>query len=296
MRVFVAGATGAIGRRLVPQLVAEGHEVTGSTRSEAGLKLLRSYGARGVQVDVFEVAAVRDALIAAEPDVVVHQLTDLQRGSPADNGRIRRVGTRNLITAARQAGVRRIVAQSMAWAYLPGDGPATETTPLDVNAPPPRGSTVDGIRALEDAAATLEEHVVLRYGLFYGPGTWYHRDGLAAEVLRSPTPSEHPAAGLLGGMVADDGVTSFVHIDDAARAAVQALQWPSGPVNIVDDEPAPAGEWLTAFAEEIGAPVPTRVSGRREWQRGADNSLARSRGWKPHFASWREGFRTGLSQ
>lgn len=289
MHVFVAGATGAVGRELVPLLLAAGHRVTGTTRSESGVDRLRTQGATGVQLDVFDADAVKHAVATAAPDVVVHQLTALSGGTPAANGLIRRVGTRNLVEAAKLAAVPRMVAQSIAWAYAPGDDPATEDTPLDLEATPPRATTIAGVRALEDAVAEVDEHVVLRYGLLYGPGTWYHRDGIAADVLRGDR--HDPAAAFVGDLTASDAVASLVHVEDAARAAVDALTWPTGQVNIVDDEPARARDWLPALAEALGTPAPRDGSGRQPWERGAHNTRARALGWTPRYPTWRTGFR-----
>lgn len=220
----------------------------------------------------------------------MHQLTDLSGGSSAGNGRIRRVGTRNLVDAARQAAVPRMIAQSIAWAYESGDEPAVESTPLDESAPDPRGATVAAVRALEDAVAELPEYVVLRYGTLYGPGTWFRAGGLADEVLHSERPAEHAGAAFLGGLKEGDGVFSFLHVADAAAAAVESLTWPSGAVNIVDNDPAPTREWLPTFAASIGAQSPRLGPGRSTWQRGASNALARSRGWNPLHPTWRTGF------
>ncbi|MBT2225304.1 NAD(P)-dependent oxidoreductase [Nonomuraea sp. NEAU-A123] len=288
MHVFVAGASGAVGRLLVPLLIGAGHRVTGGSRSDAGLESLRAQGATPVRLDVFDAAGTRRALADVAPDAIIHQLTALSGGALAENSRIRRVGTRNLVDAAKEAGVGRIVAQSIAWAYAPGDAPATESVPLDVGAPEPRAGMVGGVHALEEASAELEHHVILRYGMFYGPGTWYSPDGLAAARLRG-----EPAAGFPGKLVANDAVTSFLHVADAARAAVAALDWPSGPVNVVDDEPAPAFEWLPVLAKAVGAPVPgpDGRAGRAGWERGADNGLARATlGWRPVHPTWRTGF------
>lgn len=297
MRVFVAGATGAVGRRLVPLLLAAGHEVTGATRTGEGAERLRAQGASAVRVDVFDADSVHRAVGDAAPDAVIHQLTALAKGDRAENGRIRREGTRHLVDAAKRAGVRRIVAQSISWAYAPGDAPAGESTPLDLEAEPPRAGMVDSLRALEEAAAEIETHVVLRYGTFYGPGTWYARGGPLDAALRGEQAAGDsagdPAAALVGLPVAGDAVGSFVHVEDAARAAVAALDWPSGTVNIVDDEPAPARAWLPAFAAAVGAPPPTLAAdgGREGWERGADNTLARRRlGWRPLHPTWRTGF------
>lgn len=278
MRVFLAGATGVIGRALVPLLLEAGHQVTGTSRTTRGAARLDAAGATGIVLDAFDREAVTDALLTAAPDVLVHQLTALGDGSPADNARIRRDGTRNLVDAAHKAGVGRIVAQSIAWAYEPGDLPADETVPLDLSAPPPRATTIGGVHALETAAAEISDHVILRYGTLYGPGTWYAPQGLMVARLRA------------GELPADDAVTSFVHVHDAAGAALLALAWPSGPVNIVDHEPAPARAWVPVLAAALGGPVPAPGHGRAGWERGARNHKAAALGWHPRHPSWRTGF------
>ncbi|MFH9727354.1 NAD-dependent epimerase/dehydratase family protein [Streptomyces sp. NPDC017254] len=273
MRVVVAGATGAIGRRLVPRLEAAGHEVVGISR-------------RGPRpVDVLDAGAVRRAVAEAAPDAVVHQLTDLGAADGAANNRIRVEGTRNLVDAARAAGVGRIVAQSISWAYAPGDGPADESVPLDPTEEVPRSRIVAGVRALESAVAELPEAVVLRYGILYGPGTWYAPGGAVAAALAGD-----PAARFLGSTAADDSVSSLVHVDDAAEAAVRALAWPPGAYNVVDDEPAPGHAWLPVLAAALDVPAPERTGGRAPWARGAVNSRARALGWAPAHPSWRTGF------
>lgn len=285
MRVFVAGATGAVGRLLVPMLVAAGHEVTAISRTSAGIERIRGAGATGVQADALDARSLHDAVAAAAPEVVIHQLTDLSGADGAANGRMRREGTRNLVDAAKAAGVGRIVAQSISWVYEPGEGPADETTGLDGAGDEPRARMVAAVRALEETAAEVETAVVLRYGLFYGPGTWYAPDGAFAAALAGDR-----SVRFLGSTVANDAVSSFVHVADAAGAALAALDWPGGPVNIVDDEPAPAREWLPVLAEALGVPAPDPVPGRQEWERGALNALARSRGWQPAWPTWRTGF------
>ncbi|MGI5325204.1 NAD-dependent epimerase/dehydratase family protein [Actinomadura nitritigenes] len=280
--VFVAGATGVLGRRVLPLLLAEGHRVTGLTRGGAGAAAVRAAGAAPVIGDVYDRDGLARLVAASAPDVVMHQLTDLADGSGDANARMRTTGTRNLVDAAAAAGVRRIVAQSIAWAYEGGQDPADETEPLDLSAPAPRKTTVDGVVALETAVRELPEWVVLRYGLLYGPGTWYATGGLMA------------SAAAAGTLPADGDVSSFVHADDAAAAAVQALDWPSGAVvNVVDDEPATAREWVPVFCEAVGGPPPEPVAagGRTPWARGADNHYARKHlGWVPVHASWRSGF------
>jgi nucleoside-diphosphate-sugar epimerase len=271
MKVLVAGATGVVGRRIVPLLVARGDRVVGLTRNAARAGVLRAAGVEPVVVDVVDGKALNAVVRAVRPDVVLHQLTDLTGQDRVANARLRTIGTRNLVDAARAAGTRRIVAQSIAFGYQDGGVPAMEDVPLRAG--------LAGVPELESAVAELPEWVVLRYGLFYGPGTWYAPDGAMADSARA------------GDLVADESVTSFVHVDDAAAAAVAALEWPSGPVNICDDEPAAAKAWVPVFCAAVGAPPPPRAATRSPGSRGANNHRAHQRGWLPAVASWREGFR-----
>lgn len=302
MRVFVAGATGAIGRPLVRQLLEAGHEVVGMTRSEEKARALEAAGARAAVCDAFDRDGVLAAVRDAEPEVLVHQLTDLpQVWNPkgmAANNRIRREATPHLLEAARTAGVRRLVAQSVAFVYAPSaDGPADESAPAHVDGP-----SREMVRVLLDMERSLLEAggLVLRYGFFYGPGTWYAADGsIAADVSRR----RYPVVG--GG----GGVFSFVHVDDAASAAVAALERGGpGVYNIVDDHPAPLREWLPSYARALSAPRPLRaprvvarlVAGKAAADgatsmRGASNAKARRElGWEPRYGSWREGFAAEL--
>ncbi|HEY4098719.1 MAG TPA: NAD(P)-dependent oxidoreductase [Baekduia sp.] len=283
MRIFIAGATGVVGRRVVALLAEAGHELTAMTRHAASAPGLRAAGADPVVCDVFDAGAVRDAVRGARPEVVVHELTDLAAGDRTANAAIRVQGTRNLVDAAHAAGVRRIVAQSIAWAYAPGDAPASEDVPLDTDAADgTRRETVAAVAALESTAAELPEWIVLRHGMLYGPGTWYAPGGLMAGAARA------------GQLPATADVTSFVHVDDAAAAAVVALDWPTGTYNICDDEPAPGSAWVPAFCQAVDAPPPlppAPATPRAPWARGADNHRARTRrGWTPRFPTWRTGF------
>ncbi|MET0237600.1 MAG: NAD(P)-dependent oxidoreductase [Kibdelosporangium sp.] len=280
MRIFVAGASGVIGRRAVRLLLAHGHQVVGLTRRP---DLVRELGAQAVVADVHDAGALAEAVRAAEPDVVMHQLTDLSGGDRTANARIREVGTRNLVDAALGAGVRRIIAQSISWAYEPGPVPATESVPLDLGAHPDRLTTVAGVAALEAAVQEVPEWVVLRYGMLYGPETWYTAGGLMARHAQA------------GDLPATADVTSFLHVDDAATAAIAALEWPSGAVNICDDEPAAGHDWTPAFCQSVDAPQPSRVDNERAgWARGADSHHAREQlQWAPQWTSWRDGFFKG---
>jgi nucleoside-diphosphate-sugar epimerase len=262
-------------------LVGAGYEVFGTTRDPGKMARMEAVGARPVLVDVFD----RDALIAAvgeaRPDVIIHQLTDLAAADFKGTDRLRIVGTRNLVDAAKAAGVRRMIAQSLAIVYAPGAEPAAEQDPLADDLPT-RRDTVKGVRSLEAAVDELPEGVILRYGLLYGPGTWYSRTGPFADAVQR---GERPAG---------NGTSSFVHVADAARAAMLALDWPAGMVNIVDDEPAAGTEWLPLFAAAIGAPPPP-IDEQEGQERGASNRKARGElGWKPLHPTWREGFRTAL--
>jgi nucleoside-diphosphate-sugar epimerase len=312
MRIFLAGATGAVGKRLVPLLVQSGHEVTGMTRSPAKTEGLRAAGAEPVVGDALDGRGVMDAVAAARPDVVIHEATDLSSlGAPrnidrafAGTNALRTTGTENLLAAARAAGARRFLAQSFAgWPYAKVGGPVkTEEDPLDDD--PPKGvrATLAAVRRLEEITVGDDEveGVALRYGGFYGPGTSLTRGGthwVAVQKRRFP---------IVG---AGTGVWSFAHIDDVARAtALAAERGAPGVYNIVDDEPAQVSEFLPVLADAIGAKPPRHVP---EWLgrllsgeagvammttiRGASNAKAkRELGWEPLWPSWRDGFRRGL--
>ena len=310
MRVFVAGATGVIGRSLVPQLRAAGHEVVGMTRSPERAGTLTAQGAEAVIGDAFDAAAVERAVTDARPEVVINQLTDIPKAlNPrkfeeqfATNDRLRREGTRNLMRAAEAAGARRLVSQSIAFAYAPADSLRGEDDRLYDDAPAPWGSSVAAVRALEEQtlASDTVEGVVLRYGYFYGPGTAYAGDGSTAMMVRKR------AFPLVGGGTA---VYSFIHIDDAALATVAALEHGApGTYNVVDDDPAPIREWLPEYASALEARPPrkvpkflARIAGGRlgvymlTGLQGATNEKAkRELAWVPRWPSWRQGFREAL--
>lgn len=281
MHVFLAGSTGVLGRRIIPLLIGDGHEVTALTRRSDRAGMLRSLGAHPAVADAFEPESLAAAVKLSAPDVVMHQLTDLTSGTSASNADLCARGIRNLMDAAHAAGVGRVISQSIAWAYSAGCEPAAEETPLDLGAAEPRLTTIRGVATLEQMTQETPEWVVLRCGMLYGRDTWYEPQGDKAADARA------------GRLPADDNVTSFVHLDDAAAAAVQALTWPSGPVNICDDEPATGREWIPAFCQAVSAPTPTGSSpdARQPWARGADNHHARTHlAWSPHFPSWRQGF------
>jgi nucleoside-diphosphate-sugar epimerase len=307
MKVFVAGATGVMGRQLVPRLVGAGHEVVGMTRSESKQAALSELGATPVVADGLVAERVATAVAEAQPDVIIHQLTAISslnlRHFDRDfalTNRLRSEGTDHLLSAAHAVGVRRFIAQSYtSWPYARTGGPVkSEEDPLDPTPAREMRESLAAIRHLEAAVtgADWTDGIVLRYGAFYGPGTSMSADGEQFEMIRK---RKFPVVG--GGT----GVWSFVHIADAAEATVAAVErGERGIYNVVDDDPAPVAEWLPALAQTLGAPKPWRVP-RFVGQlfageagvvmmtdsRGASNAKAkREFGWKPRHPSWREGF------
>jgi nucleoside-diphosphate-sugar epimerase len=308
MRVFVAGATGAMGRQLVPRLVAAGHEVHGMTRSESKRALLRELGAVPVVADALDADQVAAAVSQAKPDVIVHELTaigavDLRHfdRSFAMTNRLRTEATDHLLAAGQAVGVQRFVAQGVSayGAYARSGAPVkTEADPLETAPAQEMRETMAAIRYLEDAVlgARWTEGIVLRYGVFYGPGTSLAPGAEQFELVRK---RKFPLVGDGGG------VWSFVHIADAADATVAAVEHGSrGVYNVVDDDPAPVAEWLPALGQALGAKTPMRVPrfvGRlfageagvvmMTEIRGASNAKARRElGWRPAHPSWRQGF------
>ena len=306
MKVFVAGASGAIGRPLLPQLLAAGHEVTGMTRREENAAAIRAAGARAVVCDVFDTAALEGAVREAAPEVVIHALTSLPpridpkaKDALAPTNRLRGEGTRNLVAAAKAAGARRLIAESVAFFYVPeGDWVKGEEAPAFADAPGPFGEAARALADLEREVTETEglEGIVLRYGWLYGPGTYYDRDGSQTEDFHK---RRMPIVGR------GTGTFSFIQVEDAASATVAAVERGApGVYNVVDDEPAPLSEWAPVFAEAIGAKKPRRVPvwlarlvagsaavGMTTEQRGASNAKAkRELDWQPRYASWRQGF------
>jgi 2-alkyl-3-oxoalkanoate reductase len=310
MKVLVAGATGAIGRPLLPLLIKAGHQVAGITRSAEKASLLSAAGAEPVLCDVLDRAKLAEVVAKIRPEAVIHQLTDLPhdldlrklKESYPKNNRIRSEGTKNLLDAARLSGVRRFLVQSMASWYRPDKGALrTEHDQLYLNAPEPIGKGVRALKYMETIVLESElEAIVLRYGAFYGPGTWFSRHGAASQQILA---RKYPIIG--GGA----GVYSWLHIDDAAEATAIALdRGQPGTYNVTDDEPAPVREWLPFYASILGAKPPRRVpavvarlaggGGIVKWEStmpGASNArIKKMLDWKPHYESWRRGFVEGL--
>jgi nucleoside-diphosphate-sugar epimerase len=320
MKIFLAGATGVLGRALVPQLVAAGHEVVGMTRTPAKQDLVRSLGARPVVADALDPDAVAQAVASAEPEVIVHQLTALSEpmsmrdarhpdrsvGATMTN-RLRTEATDHLLAAGRAVGARRFVAQSFgAFRFARTSAPVlTEAEPFDpAETPAPWRSVQSGYLYLERAVTAIDwgEGIVLRYGGFYGPGTAISREPdapMAGPVRKRRLP-------IIGD---GGGVTSHIHVDDAAAATVAAVDHGRpGVYYVVDDEPAPVREWLPVLASALDAAPPRHMP---RWvarllageaatammtdTKGASNEKAkRELGWQPRYTSWRQGFAQGL--
>ncbi|HEV7657646.1 MAG TPA: NAD(P)-dependent oxidoreductase [Mycobacteriales bacterium] len=308
MRIFLAGASGALGGRLVPQLVASGHTVVGTTRHRGKAERLRFLGAEPAVLDPLDRAAVTAAVEAAAPDVLVHELTALSgmgsfrkfSSGFEETNRLRTEGTDVLLAAGRAAGVRRVVAQSFGgWPYARTGGPAkAETDPLDPTPVPGAVSSLAALVHLEEAVTGYGEGLALRYGGFYGPGTSLGPGGVHVDMVRQ---RKFPVVG------DGAGVWSFCHIDDAASATVAAVErGAAGIYNVCDDEPAPVREWLPELCAALGAPPPRHVPAwlarpllgdqgmvMMTTARGMSNAKARRElDWTPAYPSWRDGFRT----
>jgi nucleoside-diphosphate-sugar epimerase len=259
MRIFVAGASGAIGRPLVAELVRRGHEVTGMTRSESGTRDLASLGAAVARVIALDAGAVEQALRAARAEVIIDELTSLPKdpsemaaAAPEDR-KLRIEGGGNLHRAAMACGVRRYIQQTSGFFLEPSTGLADESAGLAVNASPRVAASARAYAELEARVlnSAKMKGVALRYGFFYGPGTWYHTNGACADQVRS---QEFPIIGDGGA------VWSWIHIEDAVVATVDALTVPPGVYHIVDDDPSPVAVWLQEFARFVGAPPPPRIT------------------------------------
>jgi nucleoside-diphosphate-sugar epimerase len=314
MKIFVAGATGAVGRRLIPILVSAGHSVVGLTHTPAKAGMIGAMGGKPVIADGLDEHAMSEAVASNKPDVVVHEMTDL-KGVPnlrrfdrafANSNRLRTEGTEILMTAAKDAGVKRFIAQSFCgWPYARVDGPIkSETDPLDPDPPHEMRRTLEAIQYLEQVVtqASEPEGIVLRYGAFYGPDTGLF-DGPMVEQIRS---RRVPVIG------DGDGWWSFLHIDDAAAATAAAVErGRAGSIyNIVDDEPAPARDWLPALAKMLGAKPPFHVPAwiarllagehivtmMTQGRAGSNAKAKHELGWQPAHASWRDGFAEVVKQ
>jgi 2-alkyl-3-oxoalkanoate reductase len=301
MRVLLAGATGAIGRPLIRGLKQNGHSVFCLVRSAESARVVTEIGAGGLIGDALDAASVRAAVLQARPEAVINELTSLPRHYTPDemksaaerDSRVRKEGNINLLAAMRESGVRRYILQSSGFWYAPAPGLADESSPLAVDASPGVAASARTYVELESTAFRISEIdcVAMRYGFFYGPGTWYtNADDMGEQVRRQQVPI----------IEAGQGVWSFVHIDDAASATVAALQCAPGAYNIVDDHPSQQSVWLPAFARACGAHEPPRITEQEALAssgadsvyyatrlRGASNTKARNElSFRPRPLEW----------
>jgi nucleoside-diphosphate-sugar epimerase len=307
MRIFVAGATGAVGRPLVAALIAAGHSVVGTTRTAAKAEVIKRMGAEPAIADGLDASAIRAAVIAAKPEIIIDQMTDLAAVTDirhfdrafATTNKLRTQGTDFLLAAAREVGARRFIAQSFCgWTYGRGESIKTEADALEPDPPEELRRTLEAIQYMEGAVAgsANPEGIVLRYGSFYGPDTCMLSRAMIDQVRRRRVP-------LIGG---GGGRWSFIHVEDAASATLAAIERgaPGNIYNIVDDDPAPVSEWLPALATLVGARSPIRVpawlgrlfagehlvSMMTEVRASSNAKARRELGWQPAHPSWREGF------
>jgi len=297
MNIFVAGASGAIGQPLITELIRKGHAVTGMTRTETGAQKLREIGATAAVVDAFDASALESALRQSQAEVVIDELTALPKNPrdmpsyQAGDRKLRLEGGGNLHRTAQACGVRRYIQQSTGFFLRPGNGLADESEGLAVDASPSVSTSSQTYTALETRVLGPMEGVALRYGFFYGPNTWYHPDGGAADQVRA---AQLPLIG------EGEGAWNWVHIEDAALATAAALDCEPGIYHVVQDEPSLMREWLPAFCRFVGAPAPQRVSVEDARKaagedavyyqtklRGASNAKAkRVLGFTPRILEW----------
>lgn len=276
-KILVSGATGVIGRRLVYRLVQEGYIVAGLTTSSKGENYLKNIGVRAYKGSIYDLSFVEEMVRDFNPEIVIHEITDLKNMSGKENSNIRKAGTKNLVQASLKANVQKIISQSISWAYEEGTMPAGEHVPLDIHANEPRKTTIDGIVSLEEATKEIENFIILRYGTLYGKDTWYGENGDIYQSFKNGTAK------------VSNGVISFIHIDDAVEATIQALSWESGIYNIVDDEPVVGDEWASFYANKINTNVSFEITEKNNWERGASNHKFKSTGGILKYPTWRKG-------
>jgi 2-alkyl-3-oxoalkanoate reductase len=311
MKIFVAGASGVIGKRLLPKLIEAGHQVTAMSRTAKNAEAIKATGAHFVMGDAFSGGMMNNLLMSAKPDILIHQMTSLPdridtsdvATQLAENDRLRVLGTRNIVSAAVAAGCKRVIAQSVAFAYDPsGTGLKAETDLLYGSAPKAFNGMIASVVSLERAVMKEPklEGVVLRYGYLYGPETAYAKGGTFAEDVKARK------IAIIGD---GTGVYSFLHVDDAVAATLLAIQGPPGVYNIVDNEPAAIKDWLPYYAQSLQAKEPKTAGkflasfGAGPYglylmleQKGASNAKAKQQlGFAPKYASWRQGFKEMLA-
>lgn len=269
--------TNRLGTKLTKRLIEEGYEVAGLTTSEKGKEKLDNAVVKAYIGNILEYDTIEKSIGDFKPDIIMNEITDLKQVDMSANTKVRIEGTRNLVEAAIKHDVPHIQSQSIVFVYEAGDTLATEETSLDYDASGDRKITVDGVEGLEKESARLNKHVILRYGLLYGPGTWYGKDGMIYNQF------------INGEVTMTDGVQSFIHIDDAVEIAIQALNFESGVYNVADDEPVKGDDWAKWYANELNVTPTLNIEPAAPFERGVTNKKFKDQGGKLIYTTWKDG-------
>lgn len=274
MQRALLASTGLIGIKLVQRLKEEGHEVAGFTTSENGQQKLVAVNVKAYIGDILNADTIDQALADFKPEIIINQITDLKNVDMAANTKVRIEGSKNLIDAAKKHDVKKVIAQSIAFMYEPGEGLAYEKTALDFNSTGDRKVTVDGVVGLEEETARMDEYVVLR---LYGPGTWYGKDGMIYNQFMD------------GQVTLSDGVTSFVHLDDAVETSIQAIHFENGIYNVADDAPVKGSEFAEWYKEQLGVEPNIDIQPAQPFERGVSNEKFKAQGGTLIYKTWKDG-------
>ncbi|MGN5880640.1 NAD-dependent epimerase/dehydratase family protein [Staphylococcus lugdunensis] len=277
VKIFVTGATGLIGTKLTQRLLEEGYDVAGFTTSEQGKQRLESANVKAYIGDILKADTIEAAIADFQPEIIINQITDLKKVDMTANTKVRIDGSKNLIDAALKHHVKKVIAQSIAFTYEPGEGLATEETPLDDHSTGDRKITVEGVEGLEEQTARMDNYVVLRFGWLYGPGTWYGKDGMIYNQF------------IDGEVTLSDGVTSFVHLDDAVETSIQAINFANGIYNVADDEPVKGSDFAQWYKQQLKVNPKVNITPAEPFERGVSNEKFKSQGGTLQYKSWKDG-------
>ena len=277
VKIFVTGATGLIGTKLTQRLLEEGYDVAGFTTSEQGKQRLEAANVKAYIGDILKADTIEAAIADFQPEIIINQITDLKKVDMTANTKVRIDGSKNLIDAALKHHVKKVIAQSIAFTYEPGEGLATEETPLDDHSTGDRKITVEGVEGLEEQTARMDNYVVLRFGWLYGPGTWYGKDGMIYNQF------------IDGEVTLSDGVTSFVHLDDAVETSIQASNFANGIYNVADDEPVKGSDFAQWYKQQLKVNPKVNITPAEPFERGVSNEKFKSQGGTLQYKSWKDG-------
>lgn len=276
-KIFVTGATGLIGTKLTKRLLEEGHDVAGFTTSKNGKNKLESANVKAYVGDILKYDTIEAAIADFQPEIIINQITDLKNVDMAANTKVRVEGSKNLIDAAQKYNVKKVIAQSIDFMYEAGEGLATEETPLDLDSSGDRKVTVDGVIGLEEETSRMDEYVVLRFGWLYGPGTWYGKDGMIYNQFVD------------GKVTLSDGVTSFIHLDDAVETSIQALNFDNGIYNVADDEPVKGSDFAEWYKQQLNVDPEINIEPAQPFERGITNDKFKAQGGQLIYSTWKDG-------